>query len=153
MNAVQLYRFGNWCYRKHIPFVPTIIRNLIFLLFNSYIPSSASIGEGSIFAYGAIGVVIHANAIIGEGCVIGQGVTIGASEGFASSQENRCPIIGDHCYIGAGARILGGIKIGNRCQIGAGAVVLKNTPDNSIVVGTPGRVVGATQIDFLAIRK
>jgi len=152
MNAVQLYRVGNWCHRKHIPLVPTLIRNFIFLLYNSYIPSTAAIGDGSIFAYGAIGVVVHANAIIGSGCVIGQGITIGASEGFVSPEPNRCPTIGDNCYIGAGAKILGEIKIGNSCQIGAGAVVLRNIPDHSVVVGAPARVVGQTEVGFLAIR-
>ena len=152
MNAVQLYRVGNWCYRKHIPIIPTLIRNLIFLLYNSYIPSSASIGGSSIFAYGAIGVVVHADAIIGRGCVIGQGITIGASEGFVSPEANRCPTIGDNCYIGAGAKLLGDIKIGESCQIGAGAVVLKNIPNHSVVVGAPARVVGQTELNFLAIR-
>ncbi|WP_153147556.1 serine O-acetyltransferase [Dechloromonas sp. H13] len=152
MNAVQLYRLGNWCHSKHIPLFPTLIRNLIFLLYNSYIPCSASIGDNSIFAYGAIGVVVHANAIIGRGCVIGQGVTIGASEGFVSPETNMCPTIGDNCYIGAGAKILGDIKIGDSCQIGAGAIVLKNIPDHSVVVGVPARVVGQTELSFLAIR-
>ncbi|MBP8168081.1 MAG: hypothetical protein KAX99_00310 [Azonexus sp.] len=152
MNAVQLYRIGNWCYRRHIPLVPTLIRNLIFFLYNSYIPSSASIGDSSIFAYGAIGVVVHANAIIGRGCVIGQGITIGASEGFVSPETNKCPTIGDNCYIGAGAKILGDIKIGDSCQIGAGAVVLKDMPDHSVVVGAPARIVGQTDAGFLAIR-
>lgn len=152
MNAAQLYRLGNWCHKKHIPLVPTLIRNLIFLLYNSYIPSSASIGKGSIFAYGAIGVVVHANAIIGEGCVLGQSITIGASEGFVSPEANGCPTIGDNCYIGAGAKILGNIKIGDSCQIGAGAIVLKDIPEHSVVVGTPARVVGQTEAGFLAIR-
>lgn len=152
MNAVKLYRVGNWFYKKRVPFVPGIVRNLIFLLFNSYIPVSASIGRDSIFAYGAIGVVLHANAQIGRGCVIGQGVTVGAAEGYVSREINRCPVIGDNCYIGAGAKIIGDIKIGNNCQIGASAVVLKDVPDNSIVVGIPARVVGLTSVEFKAIR-
>ncbi len=152
MNAIQLYRVGNWCHRKHIPLIPSLIRNLIFLLYNSYIPSSASIGVGSVFAYGAIGVVVHANATIGRRCVLGQGITIGASEGFVSSETNRCPTIGDNCYIGAGAKILGNIMIGDSCQIGAGAIVLKSMPDHSVAVGAPARVVGQTEVGFLAIR-
>jgi serine O-acetyltransferase len=152
MNAIYLYRFGHWFHKRRIPVIPTVVRNLIFLLYNSYIPMSASIGRGSVFAYGAIGVVVHANAKIGEYCVIGQGVTIGASEGFVSSIVNGCPTIGDHCYIGAGAKLLGPIKIGKCCQIGSGAIVLSEVPENSIVVGAPARVVGKTDADFLAIR-
>jgi serine O-acetyltransferase len=152
MNAVKLYRIGNWFYNHRVPFIPRIIRNLIFLLFNSYIPVSANIGKGSVFAYGAIGVVIHANAHIGQGCVLGQGITIGAAEGYISNKVNKCPIIGDNCYIGAGAKIIGDIRIGNNCQIGASAVVLKDVPDNSVVVGIPARIVGQTPIDYKAIR-
>lgn len=152
MNAINLYRFGNWFYKKRIPIIPNVIRNIIFLIFNSYIPSSAKIAHGSVFAYGAIGVVIHSNAIIGKSCVIGQGVTIGASEGYVSSETNKCPSIGDNCYIGAGAKILGDIRIGDACQIGAGAIVLKDVPSHSIVVGMPARVIGQTAPDFLAIR-
>lgn len=152
MNAVKLYRIGNWFYERQVPIVPGLIRNLIFLIFNSYIPVSANIGKGSIFAYGAIGVVVHANAQIGRGCVLGQGITIGAAEGYVTSEANKCPVIGDNCYLGAGAKIIGDIKIGDNCQIGASAVVLKDIPDNSIVVGIPARVVGQTAIDYKAIR-
>lgn len=152
MNAIHLYRVAHWCYRRRIPIVPALLRNLIFLIFNSYIPPSAYIGRGTVFAYGAIGVVLHADARIGRGCVIGQGVTIGASEAYVSREKHRCPTIGDHCYIGAGARILGDIVVGDRCQIGAAAVVIRDVPSHAIVVGAPARIVGKTPPGFLAIR-
>lgn len=152
MNASSIHRIAHWCYRRKIPIVPTLLRNLIFVLFNSYIPPSAKIGRGTVFAYGAIGVVLHADTEIGERCVIGQGVTIGASEGFFTKQANKCPIIGDNTYIGAGARILGDIRVGNSCQIGAGAVLLTSIDDHSIAVGMPAKVIGRNSDDFLAIR-
>lgn len=152
MNAIHLYRIGNWLFTRRIPILPSIIRNLIFLLYNSYIPPSARIGKGTVFAYGAIGVVIHADAVIGEFCVIGQGVTIGASEGYVSPQRHACPTIDDHCYIGAGAKLLGAINIGARSQVGAGAVVIRDVPIGSIVVGVPGRVVGHTAPQYRAIQ-
>jgi len=152
MNAVHIYRIASWCYRRRVPVVPSILRNIIFLLFNSYIPSSATIGRRTVFAYGAIGVVLHADSRIGDGCVIGQGVTIGATEAFFSGVPNKCPTIGDNCYIGAGAKILGDITVGKSCQIGAGAVVLKDIPAHSVVVGMPARIVGQTSEDYLAIR-
>lgn len=152
MNAIHPYRVAHWFHQKHIPLVPTLLRNLIFLIFNSYIPPSATIGRGTIFAYGAIGVVLHADAKIGCGCVIGQGVTIGAAEAYVSRERHRCPTIGNHCYIGAGAKILGDIVIGDCCQIGAGAVVIKDVPSHAIVVGVPARVIGQTPPGFTAIR-
>ena len=84
--------------------------------------------------------------------MLGQGITIGAAEGYVTSEINRCPVIGDNCYIGAGAKIIGDIVIGNNCQIGASAVVLKDVPDNSIVVGIPAKVIGQTASDYKAIR-
>jgi serine acetyltransferase len=56
------------------------------------------------------------------------------------------------CYIGAGAKILGAIRVGNRCQIGAGAVVIRDVPDRGIVVGVPARLIGSTAADYRAIR-
>lgn len=151
MNAIHFYRVANWCHRKRIPLLPGIFRNVMFLLFNSYIPPSATIGQGTVFAYGAIGVVLHADSRIGRGCVIGQGVTIGASEAFFTREQNKCPVIGDNCYLGAGAKILGDIQIGEGCQIGAGAVVIKDVPAHSVVVGVPARVVGQTSAGYRAI--
>lgn len=49
--------------------------------------------------------------------------------------------IGDNCYIGTGATILGPVSIGNNVTIGAGAVITKDIPDGATVVGVPGRVV------------
>lgn len=151
MNAIAFYRVANWLFLHNVPFLPPIITKIIFLIYNSYIPYSASIGDRSVFAYGGIGVVIHANAKIGCGCVLGQGITIGAIEGYASSRANLCPTVGNNCYIGAGARLLGNITIGNNCQIGAGSVIINDVPNGSIVVGVPGRIVGITDSDFTAI--
>lgn len=148
---IRLYRLGHWLYCKNLKLASRLVRNVIYLIANSYIPSSARIGKGTVLAYGGIGVVIHANAVIGDDCVIGQNVTIGAAEGFASPLANRCPVIGNNCYIAAGAKVLGGIVIGDNCQIGAGAVVLKDAPANSVLVGMPARIIKQTSADFRAI--
>lgn len=148
---IKLYKIGRWFYKKDLFLFSVIIRNLIYFISNSYVPPSAKIGEGTIFAYGGIGMVIHANAIIGENCVLGQGITIGAAEGFVAPTINACPRIGSNCYIGAGAKILGDITVGNNCQIGAGAIVLHDIPDNSVVVGVPAKIIKNTTSSFRAI--
>ncbi|WP_374512669.1 serine O-acetyltransferase [Brevundimonas sp.] len=152
MNAIHLYRLGHFFHRRGVPGLPGLIKGLIFLLYNSAIPPSATIGRGSVFAYGAIGVVIHSDAVIGAGCVIGQGITIGAAEAYASPERKGCPRIGDDVYIAAGARIIGDITIGDRCIIGAGAIVTRSVPDGSVVAGVPARVIGATPPGYRAIR-
>jgi len=77
------------------------------------------------------GIVIHPDTIIGPNCLIFQQVTIGTRE------SSEAPIIGGHVDIGAGAKILGGIKLGNHCCVGANAVVLRDVPERETAVGVP----------------
>lgn len=81
------------------------------------------------------GVIIHREAVIKEDCLIMQQVTIG------QTAENGAPIIERGVYIGAGAKILGKIRIGENAKIGANAVVLKNIPANTTAVGVPAHVI------------
>lgn len=136
MNAIGLYRIGNFCYKKNIPIVPFLCKASIFFLFNSVVPSSTKIGEGSRFAYGCIGVVLHGKATIGERVIIGQGVTVGRK-----LSPQGVPVIGNDVYISAGSRILGDISIGNNVIIGANSVVVSDVPPNCIVAGAPARVI------------
>ncbi len=137
LNVINLYRVGNWCYKKGIPFIPSLTKHINHLMFNSIVPFNATIGKNSTFAYGGIGCVIHSKTIIGERVLIGQNTTIGRS-----LDPDDYPIsIGNDVYISAGARIIGKIKIGNNVIIGANAVVNKDIEDNSIVVGVPCKVI------------
>ncbi|MCL2032629.1 MAG: serine O-acetyltransferase [Methanomassiliicoccaceae archaeon] len=97
----------------------------------------AAIGK-RFFVDHATGVVIGETAIIGDDVTIYQGVTLG---GVSFEKGKRHPTVGDRVVIGANATVLGDIVIGNDVRIGAGSVVLKNVPDNSTVIGIPGRVV------------
>lgn len=80
------------------------------------------------------GIVIHPEAIIGPNCTIMAQVTIG------QGRTPGVPVIGGHVDIGAGARLLGNIKIGDHAQIGANAVVTKDVPTRAVAVGVPARV-------------
>lgn len=136
MNAIGLYRAGNWCYRHKIPLLPKLFKGLDFLLFNCVVPYSAQIGKETKFAYGGIGCVVHSRTQIGDRVIIGQNTTIGRS-----LDPEDFPIIGNDVYISAGARIIGRIHVGNNVIIGANAVVNKDVPDNVIVVGVPAKVI------------
>ena len=83
------------------------------------------------------GIIISGDAVFGDDCVIRNGVTVGLKNtGFRGS-----PILGDRVDVGAGAKILGKIRIGDDVSIGANAVVLTDVPSNSIAVGIPARII------------
>lgn len=148
MNAVKLYRIGHWCYKHRIPLIPSLTKALIFLLFNSVVPYTAEIGKDSKFAYGGVGVVIHAKSKIGKRVIIGQNVTIGRA-----LDPESIPEIGDNVYISAGSRIIGKIKIGNNVIIGANSVVTKDVPNNTIVAGIPATILRSVDEDIYSLLK
>lgn len=97
----------------------------------------ASIGPGLSLAHFG-GININARARIGRNCNISQEVTIGISN---RGRWRGVPTIGDHVYIGPGAKLFGAIKVGNNVAIGANCVVVEDVPDNAVVFGVPGRVI------------
>ena len=97
------------------------------------VPLSSRLGGGLVLPH-PNGVVIHPGASIGPNCMIFQQVTLGSSRGGV-------PTLGGHVDVGAGAKILGGVRIGHHARIGANAVVLCDVPDGATAVGVPAVVV------------
>ena len=114
--------------------------NKIKQKYNCYIPLNAKIGENIVFPHGLNGIFISNGAIIGNNCVIFHQVTIGSNT-LKDSKNFGTPIIGDNCYIGCGAKIIGNVKIGNNVRIGANCVVVKDVPENSTVVCPPNKII------------
>jgi len=98
----------------------------------------AKIGKG--FYIGHYGGIFIGAIEMGKYCNVSQQVSIG--HGGRGTDRYGIPKIGDYVWIGPGAKIFGKIKIGDNVSIGANAVVSKDIPDNAIVVGNPGRIVG-----------
>jgi serine O-acetyltransferase len=84
------------------------------------------------------GVVIHEDAVIGDDCMIMQQVTIGMIG------EGEVPTLGNGIYVGAGAKIIGKVKVGDGARIGANAVVTQDVPAGWTAVGVPARLVKRT---------
>lgn len=135
---IASYRFWNLCVRKKVPvfIFRVVFEKFVELLTNSSVPSRCTIGGGlRIQHFGQI--MIHDTVIIGKNATIYNGVTIGLQH----DNDIQGPVLGDDVYIGAGAKILGNIRVGNNVSIGANAVVLRDVPDNSIAVGIPARII------------
>ena len=136
-QALLSHRIAHKLAYWKIPFVPRYISYLTRIITGIEIHPKARIGERFFIDHGE-GVVIGETTIIGDDVLIYQQVTLG---GTGSEHGKRHPTIGNNVIIGAGAKVLGNITIGNNVRIGAGSVVIDNVPDNSTVVGVPGRVV------------
>jgi serine O-acetyltransferase len=106
----------------------------------SYIGGGARFESMPVFPHGIKGVFISSGAEIGNNNVIFHQVTIGSNT-VRNSERNGSPKIGDNCYIGAGAKIIGKVTIGNNVRIGANCVVVKDVPDNCTVVSQPCRII------------
>lgn len=112
------------------------MEKLILLVFRCVVPRRCEIGEGTELGYGGIAVVIHERSQIGRHVMISPCVTIGGRSGMFG-----VPVIEDDVFIGAGAKILGEVRIGRRAMVGANAVVLQSVPAGAIVAGVPARVI------------
>ena len=118
------------------PIAKLILRHIVYKL-GIQIPSSTIIGSG--FHIGHFGgIVVNAESVIGKNCNISHGVTLGQGN---RGKNKGCPILRNNIYIGPGAKIVGAVRIGNNVAIGANCVVTKDVPDNSVVVGIPGKVI------------
>jgi serine acetyltransferase len=106
----------------------------------SWIGYRARIDGIPIFPHDMLGVFISDNCVIGKNCVIFQHVTIG-SETRQDSQFRGSPVIGDNVYIGAGAKIIGGIRVGDNCRIGANVALTGHVPANTLVASARPRMI------------
>lgn len=135
-SAIGWYYLANWLASYRVPLIPSLLDYGSRFVFASWVPHTAKIGKNVVLAYGGLGIVIHSDAVIGNNVEIGQSVLVGGN-----GREYGAPEICDHVYIGSGAKVLGPIKVGRGAVIGANSVVLKDVPENCVVVGIPARVI------------
>ena len=137
IQAVLIYRVAHFLDCLGLPFVPRFLSHSVFQTTGIDIHPSAIIGDNFFIDHGS-GVVIGETTIIGNNVTLYQGVTLG---GTSLERTKRHPTLGSNIVVGAGAKILGPITIGNNVRIGSNSVVTKDIPDNSVVVGVPGRIL------------
>lgn len=105
----------------------------------SFVGINSEIGS-VIFPHGITGIFISNGAKIGDNTVIFHQVTIG-SNNLCDSKRRGAPSIGNNCYIGAGAKVIGNIVIGDNVRIGANCIVVEDIPKNSVVVNEKPRII------------
>ncbi|OGW86716.1 MAG: serine O-acetyltransferase [Omnitrophica bacterium RIFCSPHIGHO2_02_FULL_46_11] len=137
-HAVFWHRINHFLHAKlHIPFLPRYVAQWVRLFTGVEIHPGAKIGPGIFIDHG-MGVVIGETSEIGRNVTLYQGVTLG---GTGVERGKRHPTLGDNVVVGAGAKILGNIRIGNGVKVGAGSVVVHSVPDHCTVVGVPAEIV------------
>jgi serine O-acetyltransferase len=136
-HAILLHRVAHKLHTGGFTLLARMVSQFNRSLTGIEIHPGATIGRRCFIDHG-MGIVIGETAEIGDDVLLYQGVTLG---GTGKEKGKRHPTIGDNVVIGTGAKILGNITIGKHTKIGAGSVVIRSVPDNSTVVGVPGRVV------------
>lgn len=143
MQVLVLYRVSHALWRRRVPLLPLLLTRLCQHLYAVDIAFEAELGPGIVIVHG-FGLVIGNQTRIAGQCILFHGVTFGdrGSEWVGTTVPDGHPVVESGCMFGAGAKVLGPLRIGTNCVVGANAVVLKDVPPDSIVAGVPGRVVG-----------
>ena len=137
VHALIFHRMAHKLWHWKAKWLARILSNIGRLLTGIEIHPAAKIGRRFFIDHG-MGVVICETAIIGDDCTLYHGVTLG---GTSWQRGKRHPQLGDGVVVGAGAKVLGPIEIGNNSRIGSNAVVVKSVPEESTVVGVPGKLI------------
>ncbi|MEK6773327.1 MAG: serine O-acetyltransferase [Bdellovibrionota bacterium] len=137
-KAIFFHRVSHSLYLDGLYFLARFVSEVSRLLTGIEIHPGAKIGKRLVIDHG-MGVVIGETSEVGDDCIIFHGVTLG---GMKFDPVVRHPKIGNKVLIGAGAKVLGPIKIGDGAKIGANSVVIKDVTPNSVVSGIPAQVIG-----------
>ncbi len=151
-HAIMIHRLSHWFWINKWRWLGRFIAHISRWLTGIEIHPGAKIGRRFFIDHG-MGVVIGETAVIGDDCTLYHGVTLG---GTTWKKGKRHPTLKNGVVIGAGAKVLGPIKVGKQARIGSNSVVLKDVPAGATVVGIPGHVIDSkakqkvTQRDAIA---
>ena len=146
-HALESYRISHWLWQQQRRPLALFLQNRISCEFGVDIHPAARVGRGILLDH-ATGVVIGETAVVGDNVSIMQSVTLG---GTGKESGDRHPKVGAGVLIGAGAEILGNIRIGEGAKVSAGSVVLADVAPHTTVAGVPAKVVGKPCTDQPAL--
>jgi serine O-acetyltransferase len=136
-QALQTYRVANWLWRQGRDTLAFYLQSRMSEVFQVDIHPAAVFGKGVFLDHGT-GIVVGETAVVGDDVSMLHGVTLG---GTGAERGDRHPKIGNGVLLGAGAKVLGNIKIGEYAKIASGSVVLKPVPPHCTAAGVPARLV------------
>jgi serine O-acetyltransferase len=142
-QAIQAFRIANWLWRTGRKDLSYFVQMRVSEIFGVDIHPAACIGKGIMIDH-AHSIVIGETAVVGDNVSMLHSVTLG---GTGKEEQDRHPKIGDGVLIGAGAKVLGNIKVGHCSRIAAGSVVLAEVPPCKTVAGVPAKIVGEAGCD------
>lgn len=137
LHAIWGHRIAHFLFKHKCFTLARMVSQISRFMTGIEIHPGAVIGKRLFIDHG-MGIVIGETCEIGDDVIIYQGVTLG---GTGKEKGKRHPTVGNNVVIGSGAKVLGSFRIGDNSNVGSNAVVLREVPDNSTVVGNPGRVV------------
>ena len=137
-QAIQAYRLGHWLWQSGRRDMARFFQMRISEEFGVDIHPAARIGKGIMIDH-AHSIVVGETAVVGDNVSMLHSVTLG---GTGKETEDRHPKIGDGVLIGAGAKVLGNIRVGACSRVAAGSVVLADVPPCKTVAGVPAKIVG-----------
>ncbi|WP_338471311.1 serine O-acetyltransferase EpsC [Niallia sp. XMNu-256] len=137
LHAIWSHRIAHALHKRKYFFLARLVSQINRFFTGIEIHPGAKIGRKLFIDHG-MGVVIGETCEIGDNVTIYQGVTLG---GTGKEKGKRHPTVKDNALISSGAKVLGAITIGENAKVGGGSVVLQDVPDNSTVVGIPGKIV------------
>lgn len=137
-QALQAYRLGHFLWAHGRRDLAYFVQMRTSEIFGVDIHPAARVGKGIMIDH-AHSIVIGETAVVGNNVSMLHSVTLG---GTGKEDDDRHPKIGDNVLIGAGAAILGNIRVGDCSRIAAGSVVLEEVPPCKTVAGVPARIVG-----------
>jgi len=140
LHAIYLHKLSRWFWSSGLRWLGRLVSHFGRWLTGIEIHPGASIGKRVFIDHG-MGVVIGETAEVGDDTTLYHGVTLG---GTTWNKGKRHPTLGRGVVVGAGAKILGPIRVGDGAKVGSNAVVVKDVPDEATVVGVPGRIVETT---------
>ncbi|MBV1895931.1 MAG: serine O-acetyltransferase [Rhodobacteraceae bacterium] len=147
-QAMQAYRIGHWLWKEGQHDLAYFIQMRVSEIFGIDIHPAAKIGRGIMIDH-AHSIVIGETAVVGDNVSMLHSVTLG---GTGKEEEDRHPKIGNGVLIGAGAKVLGNVKVGNCSRVAAGSVVLVDVPACKTVAGIPAKIVGEAGCDQPSVK-